>query len=118
NYATAANLYFGPTWASVTGGPSSPPDTPASLSATGGSGQVVLSWSASAGAASYNVKRATVSGGPYGTIANPTANSFTDTSVVNSATYYYVVSAVNGSGESANSSQVSATPSAGSVPAV
>lgn len=113
NFATAANLYFGPTWASVAVGQSSPPATPASLSATGVSGEVLLSWSASSGAASYNVKRATISGGPYSTIANPAATSFTDTSVVNGTTYYYVVSALNGSGESANSTQVSATPQLG-----
>lgn len=87
------------------------PSTPTGLAATPGDSQVGLTWSASSGAASYNVKRSTTSGGPYSTIGSPTATSFTDTTVVNDTTYFYVVSAFNASGESANSSQVSATPS-------
>ena len=71
-----------------------------------------LSWNASSEAASYNVKRSTTSGGPYTTIASPTTTSYTDTAVTNATTYYYVVSAVNAAGQSANSSQVSATPTA------
>src|SRR5579864_2513574 len=93
-----------------------PPAAPTNLMANAGNGQVGLSWSASSGATSYNVKRSTTSGGPYTTIASPTTTSYTDTGVTNGTTYYYVVSAVNTAGESANSSQVSATPSAaGSV---
>lgn len=92
------------------------PSTPALISATPGSGQVALAWSASSGAISYNVKRATVSGGPYTTIATPSSTSYTDFGVTNGTTYYYVVSAVNSAGESANSSQLSATPQAPSAP--
>ncbi|MGI8966927.1 MAG: DUF7594 domain-containing protein [Limisphaerales bacterium] len=88
------------------------PATPTGLSATPGNAQVALTWTASTGASSYNVKRATVSGGPYTTIASPTTASYTDTTAVNGTTYYYAVSAVNNSGESANSTQVSATPTA------
>src|SRR5207249_6811950 len=88
------------------------PAAPTNVTATGGNGQVVLSWSASSGATSYNVKRSTTSGGPYTTIASPSTTGYTDTGVTNGTTYYYVVSAVNTAGESANSTQVSATPSA------
>jgi fibronectin type 3 domain-containing protein len=91
------------------------PAAPTGLTATAGNNQVALSWTASSGATSYNVKRATVSGGPYTTVASPTTASYTDTTAVNGTTYYYVVSAVNTSGESANSTQVSATPTAGAV---
>src|SRR5579864_1248052 len=95
------------------------PAAPTNLMANAGNGQVGLSWSASSGATSYNVKRSTTSGGPYTTIAGPTTTSYTDTGVTNGTTYYYVVSAVNTAGESANSSQVSATPSSGiSTPVV
>src|SRR4030095_14033769 len=85
--------------------------------ATPGNGQVSLAWIASSGATSYRVKRAMVSGGPYTTIASPTTTSYTNTGLTNGRTYYFVVSAVNSSGESANSSQVSATPQA-SLPSV
>jgi beta-glucanase (GH16 family) len=86
-----------------------PPSTPTGLTATAGGAQVALNWSNSPSATSYKVKRATVSGGSYTTIANPTANSYTDTGVASCATYYYVVSATNSLGESANSSEASAT---------
>ncbi len=89
-----------------------PPAAPINLTVTAGSGQVGLSWSASSRATGYNVQRATTNGGPYTSIANPTTTSYTDTTVTNGTTYYYVVAAVNPSGESANSSQVSATPTA------
>jgi fibronectin type 3 domain-containing protein len=91
---------------------SGPPAAPASLTATAGNAVVTLAWSTSAGATAYNVKRATISGGPYTQLAAPTSNGYTDSAVANGTTYYYVVSAVNSSGESANSAQVSATPSA------
>jgi len=87
-----------------------PPAAPTGLAATAGNQQVSLTWSASSGATSYNVKRGTASGGPYTTISSPGTTSYADSSVTNGTTYYYVVSAVNSGGESGNSSQVSATP--------
>jgi fibronectin type 3 domain-containing protein len=87
------------------------PAVPTGLAATAGNNQVTLNWNASSGATSYNVKRSTTSGSGYATIASPSTASYTDTTAVNGTTYYYVVSAVNGGGESGNSSQVSATPS-------
>src|SRR5437667_3182446 len=98
------------TWTYSTGSNTNPPTAPTNVTATAGNGQVALSWSASNGATSYNVKRSTTSGGPYTTVASPTATNYTDTGVTNGTTYYYVVSAVNSAGESANSSRVSATP--------
>src|SRR5579863_82253 len=93
--------------------PESAPATPTGLQATPGNAQVSLSWNASAGAASYEVKRSTTNGGPYNTVlASPTATSYTDTSVTNGTSYYYVVSALNSVGPSANSAQASATPAA------
>ncbi|MFC5470743.1 glycoside hydrolase family 44 protein, partial [Cohnella suwonensis] len=94
-----------------------PPSAPTGLTATAGNAQASLSWSASAGATSYNVKRATTSGGPYTTVATGvTATGYADTGLSNGTTYYYVVSAANAVGESANSSQVSATPSVPTIP--
>jgi hypothetical protein len=63
---------------------------------------VSLSWAdGSSGVAGYNVFRSSVSGGPYAQInsaVEPTP-AFTDSSVVAGETYYYVTTAVNGSGE-------------------
>lgn len=89
-----------------------PPSIPAGLVASTGNSQISLSWTAASGAGSYRVKRATVSGGPYATISSPTGITYTDTGLTNGTTYYYVVSAVNENGESANSAQVAATPNA------
>jgi DNA/RNA endonuclease G (NUC1) len=84
---------------------------PTGLSATVSNNKVALSWTASFAADSYNVKRSTTSGGPYTNVATGlTTTSYNDTSVTNGTQYFYVVSAVNTLGESANSSEVSATP--------
>ncbi len=89
-----------------------PPPAPANLVATAGSNSVTLTWSPSATATGYNVKRALVSGGENTTNANITTTGYTDRQATNGTTYYYVVSAVNGFGESPNSAEVSATPQA------
>ena len=90
----------------------STPAAPSGLSAAAGNAQVTLAWTASSGATTYNVKRSTVSGGPYSIIASGvTTTSYIDTAgLTNGTTYYYVVSAVNSCGESGNSAQVTATP--------
>src|SRR5580658_5535767 len=92
------------------GGGTKAPSAPTGLAATAGNAQVSFTWNASAGATGYYVKRATVSGGPYTQIAAPSATSYTDTGLANGTAYYYVVSAFNSEGQSANSNQVSATP--------
>jgi fibronectin type 3 domain-containing protein len=98
----------------------SAPSTPTGVTATAGAGKVSLSWTASSGATSYNVYRGTSSGGE-GTTAYAsglTGTSYTDTSVTAGTTYYYKVAAVNSAGTSAQSSEVSATPTSGvTVPA-
>src|SRR5271154_6048552 len=105
--------------ATPTAAPTAPtaPVPPLNLTATGGNQQVSLAWTASTGATSYNVKRGATNGGPYTTVASPAGTSYIDTTVTNGTTYYYVVTAVSASGESANSNQASATPSAPPAPA-
>jgi subtilisin family serine protease len=88
------------------------PAAPTNLTATAGDSLVSLTWTASSGATSYNVKRATTNGGPYTTAASGGSTSYTDTGLTNGTTYYYVVTAVNSVGESGNSNQASATPAA------
>lgn len=90
-----------------------PPAAPTGLSASAGNQQVNLNWADNSepDLANYRVKRSTSAGGPYSTIASPSASSFTDTGLTNGTTYYYVVSAVDGGGqESGDSSEASATP--------
>jgi len=56
------------------------------------------------------LKRSTVGGGAYTIIAsNLNSLTFTSTGLLNGATFYYVVTAVNANGESKSSLQVSAT---------
>ena len=94
-----------------------PPVAPIILTVTTNFGQVTLTWSSVAGATGYNVERAPSSGGPYVIIAtNISATTFTDTTVVNGTTYYYVVTALDAGGESPPSNEVSATPPLPPVP--
>jgi TatA/E family protein of Tat protein translocase len=84
--------------------------SPSGLTAKSGAGQVVLTWGAANGASSYNVKRSGTSGGPYARIASISATNYTDAGLPPGSVFYYVVSSTNGSTESENSVEVSATP--------
>lgn len=79
---------------------------PSGLTGYVNAGLPVLSWWGSAYATSYNVKRATVSGGPYTTIKTGITDllTYTDTSAP-AGTNYYVVTAVISGVESAVSNQ-------------
>ena len=88
------------------------PAAPSAVVVTPAKGRVTLKWSATAGAARYNVKRATEGGGPYATITSTDANHYTDSGVVNGRSYYYVISTANSLGESRDSSEVGARPGA------
>lgn len=90
------------------------PPAPTGLTATAGVERVTLNWAGSTNATSYYLKRATTTGGPYTTIATVTAANYTDVAVIARTTYFYVASAVNNlAGESADSTQASATPISG-----
>ena len=92
-----------------------PPAAPTGLSATAGNQTISLDWSDNGepDINGYNVYRSTTSGGTY-TRLNATlltSSNYTDNSVSNGTTYYYVVTAVDtSSNESANSSEISAKP--------
>jgi hypothetical protein len=80
---------------------------------------VALSWTASAGTAGYQIKRALTSGGPYSVIGSATGTSFTDSTAANGMTYRYVVSATitvgDRVGASPDSTEASATPVATTI---
>ncbi|MBN2686454.1 MAG: carbohydrate-binding protein [Pontiellaceae bacterium] len=91
------------------------PAVPTNLEAVSMSAnQINLSWTASANADRYLLKRSLTSGGNYSVIAsNLTSVAYSDTADLTVGTrYYYVVSAANAGGESGASDEASAVPSA------
>jgi hypothetical protein len=86
-----------------------PPAAPTGLTAKPTLSQIALSWNASVGATNYNLKRAASSGGPYTTLTTLAGTNYTDPNVVQGTTYYYVVTALDQFGESANSTQLTAS---------
>jgi cellulose 1,4-beta-cellobiosidase len=89
------------------------PAGPPSLDATGGDGQVALSWTASPGATGYKLYRRTAAATAHVLVASPAGTSYTDTAVENGTTYYYVVLATDAAGgEGPPSNEASATPTA------
>jgi fibronectin type 3 domain-containing protein len=83
---------------------------PSQLRAHVKGGKITLSWRGSANAKSYNVKRATTSGGPYINLARVGSKNtfYMDAGIPTGTTCYYVVSANNPDGESAPSAEISA----------
>jgi len=91
NITFASNASNGPTVQALTGSGTAP--LPHSVD---------LSWSASSGSGvvGYNIYRGTKTGGPYNKVNSSlnTDTTFTDSSVTAGATYFYVVTAVDGAG--------------------
>jgi hypothetical protein len=103
----------------LTGGTAPPPPNgapyaPSGLTATGGVGQVTLSWIAGSGATSYNLHRATQSGGASSiapVVTGITGTSYTNTGLSSGITYYYQVVAISNSVSSGFSPEAKATTS-------
>jgi uncharacterized repeat protein (TIGR03803 family) len=106
-YGTTATLAW-----SMEGPPTSGsvPDAPTGLTATAPSAglrRVSLTWAPAAGATSYLVKRGTARGAETAIATGVTFTHWTDPLNASATRYYYVVSAVNAAGASANSNEVS-----------
>jgi len=90
------------------------PAAPTGVTATGGAGEATVSWPVVSGASSYNIYWSATSGVTTSTgtkIAGATS-PYIHTGRANSTSYYYIVTAVNSTGESAASAQASATTNA------
>jgi mannan endo-1,4-beta-mannosidase len=116
-YVVAAYNSYGTSTdsAEVSATPVVPPlAAPSALTATPGDTQVTLAWTAVTGATSYHVKRSTAAGAETQIAASAT-NAYTDSGLTNGTKYFYVVTALSGAGESANSPEANATPATAAV---
>lgn len=100
--------------------PASAPDPPAGLTANPGDNLVTLTWNPALGATSYNVYYSTTAGvnKTTGTKLTGTTSPRVIPALTNGTAYYFVVTAVNGNGESLESAEKSATPTPAPPPDV
>jgi len=109
--ATASFTACGPLFPSPP--PPQVPTAPVDVRATPADAQVTVTWNRGTTGPAFNIYWSTSSGaGLSGTKIAGATNPFVHAGLTNERTYYYVVTAENGSGESAASAQVMATPSA------
>jgi subtilisin family serine protease len=93
------------------------PAAPTHVTATAGNTRVVLSWSAAAGATSYNVYRRLANGSYHSPLkAGITSTTYTNSGLTNGTTYYYAVAAVTASVQGSLSAEVAAKPNGAPVP--
>jgi kumamolisin len=111
--ATGLGTYVGTSLLDVlssASGPGGIPVAPANVTATPGNDDVQLTWEKSEGATSYDVYRSLSSEGSFVKAGSTTTLTFTVTGLTNGTTYYFVVTAVNANGTSADSKVISAIP--------
>jgi fibronectin type 3 domain-containing protein len=100
------------------GGDSTPavtaPSAPTSVTANAGDNVVTVDWSPVAGATSFNIYHGTAPGvsKTTGTKVSGVQSPNTVSGLTNGTPYYFVVTAVNSAGESSESAERTATPSA------
>ena len=85
------------------------PQIPTGLAASGGVGQIVLTWNVVASATSYLVLRGDARSGNKVAVATPASNAYTDSGIGAGVTKFYLVRALGPAGTSADSAEVSAT---------
>ena len=115
--ATKGQVNRNQTFDGCTGADTTAPAAPTNLASNASDAQVILTWNANTenDLAGYDLFRSTTSGGPYtqvnGTLIVDTM--YIDTAVSNGTTYYYVLEAVDSTGNmSFSSNEVSADPTA------
>jgi len=93
------------------------PAAPTGVSATGGAKQVSVSWSAVSGATSYNLYWSATSGvtTATGTKVSGVTSPAIQAGLADNTAYFFIVTAVNSTGESLASAQVTATTSAAAI---
>lgn len=101
-----------------TGPGGDPPSTPSLLTASPTESNVLLTWNSSVGASTYTIRRSTGPQDPWLIVGMSIPElAWTDTDVQPGKTYHYVVSGVNGTGESGNSDEVIAVIPGSAAPA-
>ena len=93
----------------------SPPSSPDNVSAAAGDAEVAVSWDPSVDATSYDIYWSTtspVTKAGYDGVFSGVTSPYDHLNLTNGTTYYYVVTATNGYGESDISVEVNATPQA------
>jgi hypothetical protein len=108
-YEVTASNGFGESPATSAAQVSLAPPAPNWQMAISSAQQIILQWTASAGATGYYLARSTDGINYSGIATNLAATSFTDTNVMNGYTYYYVVSAINSYGAGFGSPPLNAT---------
>jgi hypothetical protein len=102
------------------------PAAPTGANAIAGDGQASISWNAVPGASSYNLYMASVPGvtkSNYSSLAGGSKTAgvtspYIQSGLIIGTPYYFVVTAVNATGESIESSEVTATPQASGTPVI
>ncbi len=92
--------------------PTGTTNAPTGLTAKAGNGQVTLDWPAVSGAASYNIYYGLSAGvtTSNGTLVSGVRAPAVHLGLANGTTYHYILTAVNGNGESLASAESSTTP--------
>src|SRR5579863_5123686 len=96
-----------------------PPSAPSLLTASPSDSNVLLTWNSAVGASTYTIRRSNGPQDPWVIVSmNIPELAWTDTDVQPGKTYHYVVSSVNGTGESGNSDEaVAVIPGGPAAPA-
>lgn len=93
------------------GGSNNPPSAPTNVAATAGFRESAVSWTSVSGATSYNIYWSTVSPATTSSSKIPNATSpYVHVGLTRDQTYYYVVTAIKNSRESAPSTEASVVP--------